>query len=178
MYEYIVMYTDAAYGAAGVLFRDETHFIAGYQPKLGLINGIGGKKEAGDKNAKATALREMLEELFGYNDPRIIDALVTIQEEKVIDYGSYIVYVYSLYHLSSMLYIISTFRLQSPYYEHHPLTIHDLIYKRRLLEAQAHPHPQELTKGCSQQELTKLHLLPLTRREGLSLDLIKDITAL
>lgn len=168
MYEYIVMYTGAAEGA-GVLFHDETHFIAGYQPKISLISGIGGKKEPGDKNAKATALREMLEELFGYNDPRIIDALVTIQEEKVIDYGSYIVYVYSLYHLSSMLYSISTFRLQSPYYEHHPLTIHDLIYKRRLLEAQAQPHPQELTK---------LHLLPLTRREGLSLDLIKDITAL
>jgi hypothetical protein len=160
--------------AAGVLFHDETHFIAGYQPKIGLISGIGGKEEPGDKNSKATALREMLEELFGYSDPRIIDALATIQEEKVIDYGSYIVYVYSLYHLSSMLYTISTFRLQSQYYEQHPLTIHDLIYKRRLPQV----HQQELTKGCSQQELTKLYLLPLTRREGLSLDLIKDITAL
>jgi hypothetical protein len=169
------MVMDTAHGA-GVLFHDETHFIAGYQPKIGLISGIGGKKEPGDKNAKATALREMLEELFGYSDPRIIDALATIQEEKVIDYGSYIVYVYSLYHLSSMLYSISTFRLQSHYYEEHPLTIHDLIYKRLLLEDEA--HQQELTKGCSKQELTKLHLLPLTRREGLSLDLIKDITAL
>ena len=154
----------------------------------------------------------MLEELFGYSDPRIIDALATIQEEKVIEYGSYIVYVYSLYHLSSMLYSISTFRLQSEYYEQHPLTIHDLIYKRRLLEDEAHQQEltkgcsqqeltkgcsqqeltkgcsqqeltkgcsqQELTKGCSQQELTKLYLLPLTRREGLSLDLIKDITRL
>jgi hypothetical protein len=178
MYEYIVMEAEGAGAGAGVLFHDETHFIAGYQPKIGLISGIGGKKEPGDKNAKATALREMLEELFGYSDPRIIDALATIQEDKVIDYGYYIVYVYSLYHLSSMLYSISTFRLQSQYYEQHPLTIHDLIYKRRLPQAPPQPQPQELTKGCSQQELTKIHLLPLTHREGLSLDLIKDITAL
>lgn len=166
MYKYIVM--EEAHGA-GVLFHDETHFIAGYQPKIGLISGIGGKKEPGDKNAKRTALREMLEELFGYSDSRIIDALATIQEEKVIDYGSYIVYVYSLYHLSSMLHIISTFRLQSEYYEQHPLTIRDLIYKRILPQPQTHQ---------TKQELTKIHLLPLTRREGLSLDLIKDITRL
>jgi len=151
---------------SGVLFHDETHFIAGYQPKLGLISGIGGKKEAGDKNAKITALREMLEELFGYSDSKIIDALSTIKEEKVIEHDTYTVYVYSLYHLSSMLHIISTFRIQSDYYEQNPLTIRDLIYKRLLLQGEGH------------QELTKIHLLPLTRREGLSLDLIKDITAL
>jgi hypothetical protein len=163
MYEYMVMDR-----GAGVLFRDETHFIGGYQPKIGLINGIGGKKEPGDKNAKETALREMLEELFGYSDSKIIDALSTIKEEKVIEHDTYTVYVYSLYHLSSMLHIISTFRIQSDYYEQNPLTIRDLIYKRLLLQGEAQAH----------QELTKIHLLPLTRREGLSLDLIKDITAL
>jgi hypothetical protein len=166
MYEYMVM--DIAHGA-GVLFRDETHFIGGYQPKISLINGIGGKKEPGDKNAKETALREMLEELFGYSDSKIIDALSTIKEEKVIEHDTYTVYVYSLYHLSSMLHIISTFRIQSDYYEQNPLTIRDLIYKRLLLQGEGHQ---------THQELTKIHLLPLSRREGLSLDLIKDITAL
>jgi hypothetical protein len=144
---------------AGVFFHDQTHVLGGYQPKIGLITGIGGKKEPGDKDSKTTALREMVEELFGYTDYRIVDALTPIKEENCID-GAYTIYVFSFFQLSRMLYTISTFQLTSPYYKEHPLTIPDLIYKRLSPEGQ---------------EITRLHLIPFHRTEGLSPDFIEDI---
>ena len=66
-------YKDGYYRAAGILFTDEKHILAGYQKgkgelqyEGGNLNGIGGTKdELYDNNdAKITAIREMLEELF------------------------------------------------------------------------------------------------------------------
>jgi hypothetical protein len=148
------------YSGAGVFFHDETHFLGGYQPKIGCISGIGGKREEDD--SKHTALREMLEELLGYTNPYIIQALEGIQEERCIRNGGYIIYVFSLYELCYMLHIISTFSIQSPFYETHPLTMDQLIYLR----------------NDTPKEITRLYLLPLTRTEGLSPELIKDLTNL
>jgi hypothetical protein len=53
------------YNSAGIIFTDETHVLAGYQ-KNKFYSGIGGKKELSDLSVKFTAIREMLEELFGF----------------------------------------------------------------------------------------------------------------
>ena len=62
-----VAHTD--YKAAGVIFTNNTHIIAGFQQDEQTneyaFSGIGGKKEDPDNaNPKFTAIREMLEELF------------------------------------------------------------------------------------------------------------------
>ena len=148
---------------AGVLFHDETHVLGGYQPKIGFISGIGGKMDPSDINIKGTALREMVEELFGYtNTAPIVDSLLSIQEEKILQNGTYSIYVFSIYQLYQMLHVISTFHIQSPYYDIYPITIQDLIYKRKYMN----------------QEVTKLYLLPHTRTQGLSLEFIKDIQSI
>lgn len=53
------------YNSAGIIFTDEKHVLAGYQ-KNKFYSGIGGKKELSDLSVKFTAIREMLEELFGF----------------------------------------------------------------------------------------------------------------
>jgi hypothetical protein len=57
------------YKAAGVIFTNNTHIIAGFQQdeqaNVCAFSGIGGKKEISDEEIpKFTAIREMLEELF------------------------------------------------------------------------------------------------------------------
>jgi hypothetical protein len=57
------------YKAAGIIFTNNTHIIAGYQEDSETnqfaFSGFGGKKEVSDNNnPKFTAIREMLEELF------------------------------------------------------------------------------------------------------------------
>ena len=53
------------YNSAGIIFTDGTHVIAGYQ-KNKFFSGIGGGREPSELDAKFTAIREMLEELFGF----------------------------------------------------------------------------------------------------------------
>jgi len=65
-------YKDIEYQAAGVIFTNNTHIIAGYQEdsetdsetNTFVLSGFGGKKEPSDHNSKYTAIREMLEEIF------------------------------------------------------------------------------------------------------------------
>lgn len=58
-------YTQYKYKAAGIMFTDNKHILAGYQ-KTG-FSGLGGGKELvfDNDDAKLTAIREILEELFG-----------------------------------------------------------------------------------------------------------------
>lgn len=141
------------YSGAGVLFHDETHFLAGYQPKIGLVSGIGGKRE-NDMSSKHTAFREMLEELLGYTSPEIIEALFSIKEERLVDTKGYTIYFFSLYQLCQILRIVSTFSIQSPFYDIHPLTADQLIYLRNDI-------PKEITR-LYLLPLDNLHLLPLS----------------
>ena len=59
------------YESAGIIFTDNKHILAGYQKTR--FSGIGGHKEElfDNNDAKITAIREMLEELFGIEMTRL-----------------------------------------------------------------------------------------------------------
>jgi hypothetical protein len=139
---------------AGVFFCDETHFLAGFQPKLNLISGIGGKPEQRDTCLEETASREMLEELFGLSlGPKAIP----FQPERVVENAGYTIFVFSFHDLHKMLRALSEYK--SPFYESFPSTLQDLIYKRMDIG----------------QEITRLNLYPFSYTKGLSKDLLSDI---
>jgi len=137
---------------AGVFFCDETHFLAGFQPKLNLISGIGGKPEQRDTCLEETASREMLEELFGLSPKPI-----PFQPERVVKNTGYTIFVFSFHDLHKMLRALSEYK--SPFYESFPSTLQDLIYKRMDIG----------------QEITRLNLYPFSYRKGLSKELLADI---
>ena len=49
--------------AAGILFTDRVHVLAGFQPGKAAISGFGGSRE-GSETIRQTAFREVLEELL------------------------------------------------------------------------------------------------------------------
>lgn len=66
------------YNSAGIIFTDGKHVLAGYQ-KNRFFSGIGGSKEPSETDPKFTAIREMLEELFGFDEIKNLDE----SEEKI-----------------------------------------------------------------------------------------------
>lgn len=72
----------ANYNSAGVIFTDGKHVLTGYQ-KNSFFSGIGGGREQFDLDAKFTAIREMLEELFGFDEIKILDSSESDINEKI-----------------------------------------------------------------------------------------------
>ena len=144
------------YKAAGSVFTDGKIILAGYQPrkKKPFISGIGGKKEEGE-TYKVTALRETVEELFEFETvpEKLIENLMTIPPEKLIQNGSYIMMVYNFNDLDIMLKIISKYKLKSKLYDAAPLTLMDLIFKRKI-------------DVSEKPEISHLALLPLVQHEN------------
>ena len=114
---------------AGCLFTNGTHVLAGYQ---GTINGIGGKAEEGEE-PQATALREMLEEIFGI----VFDIeKVRLPPQKIIVKNAYNIFVYSFDDLEAMCSILKRSGVVSPMYSEIPTTVWDLIVKRLPIESE------------------------------------------
>jgi hypothetical protein len=143
------------YKAAGSVFTDGKLILAGYQPLKNkpFISGIGGKKEDGEIY-QVTALRETVEELFEFETvpEKLIEDLMSVTPEKVIQNGSYIMMVYNFNDLATMLKIISKYKLKSKLYDSAPLTLMDLLFKRKI-ELAVTP------------EISHLALLPLVQHE-------------
>ena len=114
---------------AGCLFTNGTHVLAGYQ---GTINGIGGKAKEGEE-PQATALREMLEEIFGV----VFDIeKVRLPPQKIIVKKSYTIFVYDFDDLESMCSTLKASSIVSPMYSEIPTTVWDLIVKRLPVESE------------------------------------------
>lgn len=114
---------------AGCLFTNGTHVLAGYQ---GTINGIGGKAEEGEE-PQATALREMLEEIFGI----VFDIeKVRLPPQKIIVKKSYNIFVYSFDDLEAMCSMLKGAGVVSPMYSEIPTTVWELIVKRLPVESE------------------------------------------
>jgi len=92
LHKYILIYQsimsiNTDYKAAGVIFTNNTHIIAGYQQdeqneqaNTYAFSGFGGKKELSDNdNPNFTAIREMLEELF---DIQVNSSNITNEQAK------------------------------------------------------------------------------------------------
>lgn len=109
---------------AGCLFTNGTHVLAGYQK--GCINGIGGKAEEGEE-PQGTALREMLEEIFGI----VFDIeKIRLVPKKIIVKHDYTIFVYSFEDLEAMCGVLRLCDVESPLYTEIPTTIWDLMIKR------------------------------------------------
>jgi hypothetical protein len=108
---------------SGCLFTNGTHVLAGYQK--GSISGIGGKANK-DEEPQATALREMLEEIFGI----VFDIeKIRMVPKKIIVKKSYTIFVYSFDDLEAMCSVLKG-SCVSPMYTEIPTTVWDLIVKR------------------------------------------------
>jgi hypothetical protein len=123
---------------SGVLFTDNKVVLAGYHPKKKQISGIGGKARPGE-SSHDTAMREMLEELFGYTDTTLLKDIQLTPQQMLLTDG-YIVYVYSFHDLEIMLDILC--KHPSPYYAVFPKTCSDLVFNRRA------PPDAEITHLC------------------------------
>ena len=137
------------FDGAGCLFTDGTMVLAGYQPKkaVKLISGFGGSRKVGE-NYFVTAMREVLEELLEIkpNEHLIATLNTEFQPSRVIINGNYIVLQYSLDDIGTLLDIVARFYSHSPIYSDMPMTLIELVFRRKYL------------KGM---EVPKLILLPL-----------------
>lgn len=122
------------YTGAGCLFTNGVHTLAGYQPRKSepTISGFGGKKEPEETDPFQTALRETLEELFGLDKDVIAAIQLPLKPKRIIQNGSYHVYVFSFADLQQILYTLQELGVSSPYYLYLPNTIPDLIFHRRV----------------------------------------------
>ena len=140
------------YSAAGSVFTDGKLILAGYQPRKRkpFISGIGGKKEVGETYMQ-TAIRETVEELFEFKT--ISAALIeeikqTVKPQRVLQNDNYVFGVYTFADLEAMLKIISRYELKTELYDIFPLSLMDLVFKRKLI---------------SKPEISHLCILPLVK---------------
>ena len=142
------------YISAGVIFTNRKILLAGYQPrkKNPCISGIGGKKKDGETYI-ITALREMLEELFEFNEipKKLIKEIKSlIIPQKILENSGYIIVVYDFQDLEIILKIIKIYKLQSTLYDKFPKNLMELIFNRKI-------------NSDSKCEISHLSLLPLIK---------------
>lgn len=126
------------YTSAGCIFTNGTHILGGYQPnkQAPCISGIGGKRD-GCEEFVQTAMREMLEELFGiYARPDFVAALMAIPYERLLISGDYVSLVYSFSSLEKILAELVRLNAVSAMYNEMPLTLNDLILKRNATDSE------------------------------------------
>jgi hypothetical protein len=120
------------YASAGCIFTNGTHILGGYQPNKSVpcISGIGGKRD-GCEEFVQTAMREMLEELFGiYARSDFIHALMAIPYDRLVISGEYVSLIYSFSSLEKILAELVRLNAVSYLYNEMPLCLIDLILKR------------------------------------------------
>jgi hypothetical protein len=120
---------------AGCLFIQNNYILVGYTPKRKIWSGIGGKIE-GKETLRQTAIREMLEELFGFVptikiindlDKLLISSKLIIRE----NYGILPI-SFDLYNFISL--VLFTNRCVSPYYKSIPMKFIELVQNRIPME--------------------------------------------
>ena len=131
--------TYEGYTAAGCLFMENGLVIAGIQPNKTprCISGLGGKKHFGETYIQ-TALRETVEELYGYDyfehmvefSDIIRKVINTVPIRNTIENGTYISVVYTFKDLETIMGIVAKQKLVSPFYVTPPKTLQDLLLKR------------------------------------------------
>jgi hypothetical protein len=167
--EYPVEHPNTFKGA-GVAFTDGKHILSAYHPHKSkrYISGIGGSRE-GDESYIYTAFREMVEELFEYKNPpkEMIQTLITLEAPtKESELDNYIILSYSFEFLVTILKHIASYNLPSKLYDEFPLTLTDLVFKRKCIT----PEP----------ELSHLCLLPIvkfmSRQKIMSRDFYEELS--
>jgi hypothetical protein len=149
--------------AAGCVFTNGAHILAGYQPrkKKPCITGIGGSRIKGEIFMD-TAIRETLEELFEFETipPKLIAEVQDFQPMNVIQVSNYVMVIYSFETLESIMRLASTYPVKSRVYYTMPLTLLDLLLKR-------------IPSG--NEEITHMTLLPLVEGLKIQSEFVNDI---
>lgn len=122
---------------AGCIFRNESHLLAGYQPRKAkpIVSGLGGKRE-GEESALVTALRETLEELFEFQTVPfqwIEEIQQRIPYRRTLENGEYISYVYTFEDLERILSFLHEQGASSELYTVFPLNLFSLLFERKQL---------------------------------------------
>jgi len=151
------------YKGAGVLFTNGTHVLAGYQSnkKKPCITGIGGSRELCETFLE-TALRETVEELLNVKEvpsQLICNLSDRLNPLSVISNNDYIMVLYSFQQLETFLTILKENSIVTDLYEEFPLTLEELVLKRK--------HNKE-------SEIKQFALLPLECSQ-ISKDFLKDL---
>jgi hypothetical protein len=151
-----------SFAAAGCIFTNGTHVLAGLQKK-NMISGIGGSRKDGELYF-TTAIRETIEELFDINlSANMLNKIKSyLSEQKVFMNGAYVCIQCSFEDLEEIAFILSVEKLQSPLYEEFPLTVADIIMKRNVT-------------GNSAAEVQELYLLPLKNNYTVDRQFLADI---
>jgi hypothetical protein len=159
------------YKAAGIIFRSQTHVLAGYQPnkKKPCITGLGGGRHKGE-NYYETAWRETIEELFGIHGmpPSLLALLRKHLPARLVTHtGDYIIMVYSFEELEVLLRIVRKIHMPQTIYMKYPRTLDDLIRQRN-------PLPSHEVQG--------LALIPIVKHEGrgplVAVDFLNDMVTI
>jgi len=152
--------------AAGCLFTDGKHVLAGYQPhkKNPTITGIGGTCKEGEEPFN-TAIREMLEELFELEKipSHLLDEIKLLIPRKKLVLDNYTMFAYSFEDLHLIMHIICKHNCKSPVYDELPITLLDLISDRKWYSRR--------------QEITDLALIPLVSNINIDKAFINDVNS-
>ena len=127
----------ATFFGAGILFlsEDNRSVLSGFHPKLNRWSGFGGKRR-GNEEALETAVREVIEEVFGVFNPSeecILELSSCIQSIPKNN-ADYILYIESESRLFEMAYILHSNNYVSPYYLSLPKNSFELNRFRQLKE--------------------------------------------
>ena len=152
--------------AAGCLFTDGKHVLAGYQPhkKNPVITGIGGTSKEGEQPFD-TAIREMLEELFELEriPADLIKDVKLIIPRKRIVIDKYTIFAYSFDDLYIIMQLVCNHTCKSRIYNELPTNLLELISDRKW--------------NSRRQEITDLALLPLVSNLSISKEFINDVNS-
>jgi hypothetical protein len=151
------------YKGAGVLFTNGTHVLAGFQPnkKKPCITGIGGSREPYETFLQ-TALREAVEELL--NVKKVSSRLIcnlsdSLNPLSVFSNNDYATVLYSFEQLETFLKILKENGITTNLYKEFPLTLEELVFKR---------------KNIKRTEIKQFAVLPLECSQ-ISKDFLKDL---
>ena len=116
---------------AGCLFIQSGFALVGYTPKLKKWSGIGGKV-LGTETLRETAIREMLEELFGLEPfiKLIKDCDKILSNIELIINDFYGILPISFISYKKIAQILVQHKCKSPYYKTVPMSFVDLINER------------------------------------------------
>lgn len=123
------------FSSAGILFedtgQDSVRYLSGWNPSLNAWSGFGGKRR-GDETAWQTALREVIEELFGLRVKK--DVLHSLYEKitpmEFFQNGTYVCFVCPLRIVFEIITYLEGFGYKSPFYIQFPTTVYELLESR------------------------------------------------
>jgi hypothetical protein len=147
---------------AGILFTDGKLVLAGFNHHRFCITGIGGKKKDNETPVQ-TAVREMLEELFeldGVPDSLKKTIMNVLTFDNVMSNQTYTVFIMNFNDLQRVCREVFATNCPSKVYDEIPLTISDLLLKRKILR---------------DSEFSHLSLLPCVYNISLDQNLLSDI---